>query len=176
MGVLGRVVGVVFGVSVLLVFVQAPAGARVEGGAPSASPSYSESRVVACLRRHGLIAGNLPVNADRYPPSYPPGVRGSVEFFTGFGPKIDEGEMFFFKSHSLAGAGQARLVSEFVYGRGLPPVLRAAILSEGPVALGTASSLHREAGNVVLIWNHPRRHAALSNEIVKACLAASLEP
>jgi hypothetical protein len=136
---------------------------------------YLERKVAACLQHGDVMAGDLPVRAGRYPATFPPGVLGAVQFFTGLGPKIDGGELFFFKSSSSARAGEAKLVSVFLYGRGLPTILQAAVKSQGKIGAGTARSLYRQSGNVVLIWNHPRRHVAVSNSLVDSCLSSSPE-
>lgn len=146
---------------------------RIDATAKAPPVRYSERRVTACLRHQDVMAGDLSVEPREYPAAYSGGVVGVVQFFTGFGPKIDSGELFFFKSSASAKDGEPKLVSVFVYGRGLPLVLKAAVKSQGPIAPGTARSLYRHSGNVVLIWDHPRWSAAISNRILDSCLVYS---
>ena len=150
--------------------------ARGAGLSTATRPSYSQVKVAHCLVRQGVIRGSLPAATKTMSRVYPPGITGTVLFFAGFGPKIDRGGLYFFRTSQLAQTGEAKLVAALIFGRGLPPALRAAVLSQKPPSSAAADDLHHVSGNVVVLWDYPRRHPALSDRIVSACLAASVSP
>lgn len=92
------------------------------------------------------------------------------------GPVIDQGSLWFFRSPSLARAGVSKLVSVWIFGRGihLPPAAEALLLAMGlqtPPTQAAAASLHQTHENVVVLWQYPRRHRINSDRIIRACLA-----
>lgn len=104
------------------------------------------------------------------------GIQGDLPGAPVPGPVIDQGSLWFFRSPSLARAGVAKLVSVWVFGRGihLPPVAQALLLAMGlrtPPTAAAAASLHQTYGNVVVLWQYPRRYRLDSDRLVRRCLS-----
>jgi hypothetical protein len=88
------------------------------------------------------------------------------------GPPIDAGTLVFLSSADAASGAEKKLAETFVFHRGESATVRA--LYPVPPTAKDARSVQRVARNVVVFWQWPRRHAASSDRIVDACLAASL--
>jgi len=138
---------------------------------------FSATATQSCLlhrapvpRGSSLAVGSL--SPSRRESFYPPGVVGHLTVL-GIG-HVDSGNLFFFRTNTLAHAGVAKLVALFVYDRGwppLPPGLQSVIghVNPPPKSVG-AGGLHETFGNVVVIWAYPRRYKVSSERLIRACL------
>lgn len=152
--------------------VAAPVASRAQTTAATGS-LYVPAGVSKCLSKKGAISGIVSFAHPNpvYKNLLPPGLTDEVTIMSGFGPKVDPGALYFFRTNALAKAGEARLVATFIFFKDVPPSL-AVVLSSGrkPPSAAAARSLHRVAQNAVVIWQYPRHHAALSDQTVSACL------
>jgi hypothetical protein len=87
---------------------------------------------------------------------------------------MDSADLVFFDTPDDARSGAARLFAFWVYGRGQPtgrPVV--GVPGPGPRIPPTpeaAAQLHQIYGNVVVIWQYPRRHPGASSGPIRSCL------
>jgi hypothetical protein len=133
--------------------------------------TYSETKMFNCLNHHIVSAPrDTHWHTDRYSP---PGMTGVIHMLYLTGPRFDDSGLYFFKTPALAHAGEAKLVSVWIYGRGLPAVLKALNQFRIPPTKAAADSLHEVLGNIVVIWQYPRHYRVRSEKVIAACLAAS---
>jgi hypothetical protein len=88
-------------------------------------------------------------------------------------PAVGTGSLWVFKTPALAHAGEAKLASVWIWGKGLTPLLKSVDgWKKAPPTAAAARSLYRVVSNVVVLWPYPRYFAASSDRIVNACLHA----
>jgi len=77
-----------------------------------AGSSYAPAGVATCLTNNGVISGIIPLAHPKaeYRKLLPSGLTNEVSIMSGFGPKIDPGALYFFRTSALAKAGEAKLV------------------------------------------------------------------
>lgn len=141
-------------------------------------PRYAQARVAGCLARHGVSEQSdigFTVAKPSYRKLFPPGITGSISVPAPLGTssRFDHALLYFFSTSSLAEAGKARLVSTYVYARGVPLAIALVLDSHGIPPARSAPKLVRVTGNLVVLWEYPRRHSAASDRLLNLCLATS---
>lgn len=171
-----RLAGTVAALTVLLATATASAtSSAVTRGTSGAL--YSPRAVYNCLshKQPGTHAMGF-VRMNTAPRKYfPPGMTWHISDLAIYGPKLDPIGLYFFKSDALAQAGESKLVDSLIFGKGNAGNLGKliSVIAPPPPTEAAARDLHRVTGNVVILWNYPRRHVAASDRQVNTCLAAS---
>jgi len=154
---------------------------------------YAGADVSACLGRKHIVAPDIKARnfAAWARPLGPPGITDEIDVvgvgsFGGafapsgkrsplLGPPIDDAVMYVFETPALARSGREALVAFSVYGRGVPkPYNIQWLLHPPPKSAKDVLALQVVIGNVIVLWQYPRHHVALSNRLLGDCLHATL--
>jgi len=135
------------------------------------SKVYSQTRTASCLHaRNILYLDGTPPFAPAMSKAFPTGVTGFIALIRGgdnsrpdprTGPPIGSGVLVFLRTHTLARTGEAKLWRFFESSPG-------GLFVRPPSNI--APTLQFVHGNVVLLWDYPCRHHALSNKLIALCL------
>ena len=162
--------------SALVIVVAAGCGNRAASTAGSDGLLYQRSLVERCLVKRHVLASSSPGSVMR---AYirRKTLTGGIHIISGPitgmpGPRIDAGNLLFFKSSSAAKQEQASEADIFLFHKGEGDAVRA--LFPPPPTQKDSASLQRVIGNVVIFWQWRRIYPDDSDRIINACLAASL--